>query len=189
MARRDRVVEICIERVRGGIDAARWANIEAAFSDLVQLDPTERTVRLAELRTTDPELGRWVAELLAGDVHANERLQRYELASVGAEHMSDPFRLNGRTISHFRLLSLLGTGGMGVVYRAEDLRLGRTVALKFLLPQYSVDAQAKARFLREAQAAGRLDQHQRPREAPAEPADPASPTRTRRTQGRPRPEG
>jgi serine/threonine protein kinase/Tol biopolymer transport system component len=140
------------------MDPQRWQEIQSTFDTIVELDDVERGNRLTALGGSDPELRAAVELLLAADSDADARLASLDAVFFPQSGpASDPLGLAGRTISHFQVREPLGAGGMGIVYRAEDTRLGRAVALKFLLPSHSLDAGAKARFLREAHLVAALD--------------------------------
>src|SRR5690606_23793010 len=113
-----------------------------------------------QLGLTDPMLRERVERLLRVDSDAEAELSRY---SFGSDDPAvditnrDPLRIVGRTVAQYRINNFLASGGMGVVYSADDLKLGRAVALKFPQPHQEVERTAKERFINEARSVATID--------------------------------
>ncbi|HEX7981555.1 MAG TPA: protein kinase [Gemmatimonadaceae bacterium] len=143
-------------------DRDLWRRARPLFDELVELDSAARKSRLGQVGAEDPVLREAAEQLLAADAGSEDGLREHSVGSATSPptidtNSRDPLGVVGKTVSHFAVRAFLAAGGMGVVYTAVDLQLGRVVALKFPLPHQQVDGSVKERFINEARSAGALD--------------------------------
>ena len=136
----------------------RWKKVDDLLEAALECPPSERAAFLEQACAGDDELRGELESLLVSDRHAHAFIESPP-ARVAADFFADqqPKLLRGERIAHYEILEEIGSGGMGEVYLAQDISLGRKVALKVLPDSLTADARLRARFFREAQLASALD--------------------------------
>jgi|GEM_PF-579240 len=138
----------------------RWGRIKKLHQSALEVEPGRREEYLRKACVGDESLLKEVTSLLEqnGDPHGLLESPALEVVAQAFEEDKAPAThdLAGRTLVHYRVEEKIGQGGMGEVYRARDMRLDRTVALKVLPPALALDQERMKRFTREAKAASAL---------------------------------
>jgi serine/threonine protein kinase len=136
----------------------RWQQIERLYNDAIDCDAADREGFLAQACGDDEALRQEVLSLLGYQRAADQFLERPALAEAALSLAVEARpALTGRRISGYDVVALIGAGGMGDVYRARDLRLGRVVAFKVLEPFVAADPESRQRFEHEAKSASALN--------------------------------
>lgn len=136
----------------------RWKQIDELFQAALDREPSQRAAFLEQACDGDETLRQEVESMLASDEQAQSFIEKPAVEDAADLLVNQTTQSKvGWTIGPYKITGALGEGGRGEVYLAEDTRLARQVAIKFLLPQSVAEEQAKRRLIREAQAAAKLD--------------------------------
>ncbi len=137
---------------------SRWQEVDKLLEAALEREPSQRPAFLDEACAGDEELRREVESLLAAHEGAGSFIEAPALEVAARATGTERARLvAGQQLGSYKILSPLGAGGMGEVYKARDTRIGREVAIKVLPSAFSSDVHSLSRFELEARAAGRLN--------------------------------
>src|SRR2546425_6071758 len=132
------------------MNQTQWERIEALLQNALDLEPSKRLAFLERACAGDAELLREVEALLSKEEKARSFIETPAFAYLAEHRTAASASLIGQLISHYRIESLVGTGGMGEVYKAQDENLPRIVALKMLPAEFTADSNRVRRFEQEA---------------------------------------
>ena len=135
----------------------RWQQIDKLLEETLEQEPDRRGMFLDEACAEDKELRREVESLLSAHQQAGGALSSPPLAVTTLKPSDSLQSLIGQRIGHYQIVSRLGEGGMGIVYKAHDQHLDRFVAIKVLPAELVADPDRKRRFVQEAKAASALN--------------------------------
>ena len=139
------------------MDPERWQQVDKLLEQALEQEPDLRQPFLTEACRGDPALRHEVESLLAAHQKAGSLSSPVAKGAAESQNIGQAKSLVGQTLSHYQIVSLLGHGGMGVVYKARDTHLDRFVAIKLLPSEIVADPERKSRFVQEAKAASALN--------------------------------